>query len=220
MKNSFPLQSMVSQVVTASSRQIVCEEASNLCSVPYVNTNAWNSAWEGNAIGICSGRTLVPTVCSVGHRIACPVIVHHLVVNFVSIVNSSCRIKQIWIICRICRIWGTTLHCFAQQWTCFLAQGVQHHCQLHLRPLIRADTLFFHPFFVGFLRGITTYIDGITKSSNISRGVANTMILSRGHNWIAISIQIWKNYPTLFQVPSIYTQVSNTYKICRICKIW
>ena len=40
MQNHFPSQSMVTQVVTATSSQRVCNEASNLGSVPNVDSNA------------------------------------------------------------------------------------------------------------------------------------------------------------------------------------
>jgi hypothetical protein len=80
-------------------------------------------------------------------------------------------------------------------------QGVQHHTQLCLRPLIGVDTLFFDPELVCLLRGITTYIDGITISCNISRGMSNTVILSSGHDLITVSIDKWKHDYTLFQVP-------------------
>ena len=40
MQNHFPSQSMVTPVVRATSSQEVCNEASNLGAVPYVNSNA------------------------------------------------------------------------------------------------------------------------------------------------------------------------------------
>ena len=48
-----------------------------------------------------------------------------------------------------------TLYSFAQQCTCFLAQGMQHHTKLCLRPLIGAPNLFFDPDLVCILRGVT-----------------------------------------------------------------
>ncbi len=61
--------------------------------------------------------------------------------------------------------------------------------------------------------GIATYIDGITISCNISRGISNTVILSSGHDWITVSIDKWKYDYTLFLVPTIST-------ICLKCTIF
>ncbi len=43
MQNHFPSQSMVTPVLSATSSQEVCNEASNLSAVPYVDSNAWKS---------------------------------------------------------------------------------------------------------------------------------------------------------------------------------
>ena len=40
MQNHFPSQSMVTPVVSATSSQEVCNEASSLGAVPYVDSNA------------------------------------------------------------------------------------------------------------------------------------------------------------------------------------
>ncbi len=62
MQNHFPSQSMLTPVVSAASSQAVCNEASNLGAVPYVDSNAWKiAAWND---GIWSGIFLVPANCS------------------------------------------------------------------------------------------------------------------------------------------------------------
>ena len=105
-----------------------------------------------------------------------------------------------------------TLYSFAQQWTGFLVQGMQHHTQLCLRPLIGADTLLFYPDLVGLFGSVTTYIDSITIACNISTSMSHTVILPRGSDWIAMSIGIWKHNLTVFQVPEVCT-------VCKICNI-
>ena len=92
MQNHFPPQSMVTQVVTAPSSQRVGHEAPNLGSVPNVDSNACEIATRRD--GICSGRTLVPAVCSEGHTVACPMIYNSPGVDFFSVVNSSWKIQQ------------------------------------------------------------------------------------------------------------------------------
>ena len=88
------IQSMVTQVVTATSSQSlrVGHEAPNLGSVPNVDSNACEIATRRD--GIWSGRTLVPAVCSEGHTVACPMIYNSPGVDFFSVVNSSWKIQQ------------------------------------------------------------------------------------------------------------------------------
>ena len=72
MQNHFPSQSMVTPVVSATSSQEVCNEASNLGEVPYVDSNAWKiAAWHD---GIWSGVFLEPAVCPEGHTLTSSVI--------------------------------------------------------------------------------------------------------------------------------------------------
>ena len=92
MQNHFPSQSMVTQVVTATSSQRVCNEASNLGSVPNVDSNACEIAAWLDGIWSASGRTLVPAVCSEGYTVACPFIDDFPVVNFVSVINTRWNI--------------------------------------------------------------------------------------------------------------------------------
>ncbi len=92
MQNHFPSQSMVIHVVTATSNQRVCNEASKIGAVPYVDLNAWKTAtW---CDGIWSGIFLVPSVCSERHTLACPVICNIPVVYLVSVLNSSCKLHN------------------------------------------------------------------------------------------------------------------------------
>ena len=59
-------------VVSATSSQEVCNEASNLGEVPYVDSNAWKiAAWHD---GICRGVFLEPAVCPEGHTLTSSVI--------------------------------------------------------------------------------------------------------------------------------------------------
>ena len=97
-----------------------------------------------------------------------------------------------------------TLYSLAQQCTCFFAQGVQPHSLLCSRPLIHADTLFIDPALVGLLGDVTTYIDDcITILCDISSSTNHSMVLSIGHDWITNTIDIWKYYLILFQVPTV-----------------
>ena len=89
MQNHFPSQSMVTPVVSATSSQEVCNEASNLGAVPYVDSNAWKiAAWQG---GICRGVFLEPAVCPEGHTLTSSVLRNFPVVCFLSIINSRCN---------------------------------------------------------------------------------------------------------------------------------
>ena len=79
-------------VVSATSSQEVCNEASNLGAVPYVDLNACkNSAWHD---GIWNGIFLGPAVCSEGHTLACPVICNIPVVYLVPVLNSRCKMHN------------------------------------------------------------------------------------------------------------------------------
>ena len=63
MQNHLPSQSMVTQVVTATSSQRMCNEASNLGSVPNVDANASKfAAWLD---GFWSGRSCSFTICNI-----------------------------------------------------------------------------------------------------------------------------------------------------------
>ena len=106
-----------------------------------------------------------------------------------------------------------TLYSFAQQCTCFLAQGMQHHTKLCLRPLIGAPSLFFDPDLVCILRGVTAHINSIAITSNVTRCMDDAVVLSSGHYWISVSIFIGKNDHTLVKVPKNMQNMVNMQNI-------
>ena len=93
MQYHFPSQCMKSKVVTSTSSQRVCDEASDLCLIPNVDANSCKIATCRDWILI--GSALVPTVSSKRNPFACPWIGNIPVVNFISVVYSRWKNRDI-----------------------------------------------------------------------------------------------------------------------------
>ena len=93
MQYHFPSQCMKTKVVTSTASQRVCDKASDLCSIPTVDTNACKNATCRDWILI--GSALAPTVSSKRNPFACPWIGNIPVVIFFSVVYSRWKNRDI-----------------------------------------------------------------------------------------------------------------------------
>ncbi len=92
------------------------------------------------------------------------------------------------------------LNSFAQQSGGFLAQGMHHHSELDMWPLIRANALFLDPVFVCCLGCFTRSIDCVAIVDNVSGYMPHTVNFSCCHERMIMFILEWEDDETLFLI--------------------